>query len=77
MIPALVLALIGWSVWLAFVFGRITADRRVDTNHYELVMFSILLRSRDDVFPLLSIQEREQLNRLIDDYTFLGGRADE
>lgn len=66
-----------WVSAIAYVIGNVNADRKINANHHKLAMFAILLRSRDDAFPILSAEDRKQLNDLIDDYTRLNAQVDD
>lgn len=59
------------AAWLAFVFGRATADRRTNLNHHKMMVLLVDLRSADDTVPIMPTLTREKLDRLLTEYEHL------
>lgn len=71
---AVALLIAAAASWFAFTLGRVTADHKINVNHHRLAMFSLQLRTRDNIVPILSKEERKELDTLVDEYTHLESR---
>ena len=70
-IVMLVVLAMAASAWVAFAVGRVTSDRRINMNHHQMMMLLMEIRTKDDAFPILSADDRNELSRLLGGYTHL------
>lgn len=71
MILVLVLLIVSSVAWLAFTLGRVSADRRPNLNHHQMMVMLMEFRHLDDTVPIMDSKHRTKMNRLLDEYESL------
>ena len=55
--------------FIAFAFGRVTADRRPGNNHQAMAIFLAELLAADNLTAILTREQQRDAQRLVDEFT--------